>query len=385
VYDVAVIGAGVLGAFHAYFACRKGLRTLLLERGGLPRDASVRNFGMVVPSAMPPGDWHRRARDSTAIYQELAEHVPFPLARGGTQYLATTPAEVAVLQEFIRVGPGQGYPCRLLDGRQSAEANPAVDPQTCLASLHFAEDLRLEPAALFRALVPWLVRACGCQYAPYTVAVGVEVEGGACRVRTADGRTFHAGHVFVCPGADLRTLFPERFRGKGLLRCKLQMLRTAPEPGLHMPTALASGLTLRRYDAFRELCPQASRLLSEPIDPELERQGVHVLLVQDADGSVVVGDSHQYTDADADDVDDGLDTAVEELILREARRLVRLPHWDVARRWYGVYSLLLTAREAGKGIIMETLEGRIHLVTGIGGKGMTVGPGLARESIERLG
>jgi hypothetical protein len=31
-----------------------------------------------------------------------------------------------------------------------------------------------------------------------------------------------------------------------------------------------------------------------------------------------------------------------------------------------------------------TIDDRIHLVTGIGGKGMSTGPGYARHSVERL-
>jgi len=48
--DVIVIGAGILGTFHAYFAAQKGYKTLLIERNSLPSDASTRNFGMVTRS-----------------------------------------------------------------------------------------------------------------------------------------------------------------------------------------------------------------------------------------------------------------------------------------------------------------------------------------------
>ena len=69
--DVIVIGAGVLGAFHAYFAARKGYKTLLLERNALPTDASTRNFGMVVQSIVEAeGEWaeypHTRLLQSVA-------------------------------------------------------------------------------------------------------------------------------------------------------------------------------------------------------------------------------------------------------------------------------------------------------------------------------
>ncbi len=46
--DVIVIGAGVLGTFHAYYAAQMGYKTLLIERNLFPSDASTRNFGMVI-------------------------------------------------------------------------------------------------------------------------------------------------------------------------------------------------------------------------------------------------------------------------------------------------------------------------------------------------
>jgi hypothetical protein len=35
-------------------------------------------------------------------------------------------------------------------------------------------------------------------------------------------------------------------------------------------------------------------------------------------------------------------------------------------------------------IYTETIDGVIHIVTGIGGKGMTTGPGFAREHVDAL-
>jgi FAD dependent oxidoreductase TIGR03364 len=371
--DVAVIGAGVLGTFHAYFACLRGLRVVLIERGGLPLGASVRNFGMIIPGGMPPGEWHRRGCESADLYRRLADEVPFPLRQGGTQYLATTPAEATVLEEFARLGPGRGYTCRLLDPGESRSLNPAV-AETCLASLHFPDDLRLEPRALFRALIPCLVEVHGLTYLPHTVAVRVTAEGSACRVLTAGGEEIHAGHVFVCSGADLQTLFPQRLAAAGLSHCKLQMLRLAA-PGVALPTSLASGLSLRRYASFR-ICPSWELLAREPVDPELQRRGIHVLFAQDPDGTVVLGDSHAYSSHPPDDF---LDGHTERLILTEARRLAHLPRWEVGERWHGVYTLHPEAE-----VWAESLDGRIHLLTGIGAKGMTTGPALARERIKAL-
>src|SRR5687768_3963808 len=108
-FDVVVIGAGVLGCFHAYFACQRGLRTLLIERGDTPNEASVRNFGTIVPSAMTPDEWHRRGLETVQIYRHVSGQLPPFLQTGGTQYLALTPGELEVLEEFSRLGPDRTF------------------------------------------------------------------------------------------------------------------------------------------------------------------------------------------------------------------------------------------------------------------------------------
>ena len=374
-YDVVVIGAGVLGSFHACFACRRGLRTLLVERGDTPNEASVRNFGTIVPSAMTPDDWHRRGLETVSIYRQLVAELPRFLKPGGTQYLALTAGELAVLEEFARVGPGRGYDCRLLGTAESVALNPSVDPGRCLGSLHFPGDVRVDPRRLFDGLIPWMRRSLGCEYLPNTVATAAESNGDDCLVTTASGERFRCRHAFVCTGGDFRTLFPRLFAESGLARCRLQMMRTRPYPSA-MPTTLASGLSLRWYPSF-QICQAWQALRDEPVDPELERRGIHVLLVQGEDGRLVVGDSHEYS---AGDFPPGLDAETERLILREAGKMIRLPADAVAERWHGIYAL-----HPDKAVFTATVQGRIHVITGIGGKGMTTGPALARESIDELG
>ncbi|RZL13493.1 MAG: FAD-dependent oxidoreductase, partial [Hymenobacter sp.] len=51
-YDLIVVGAGALGAFHTYFALQQGLKVLLLEKDARPMEATVRNFGQIITSGM---------------------------------------------------------------------------------------------------------------------------------------------------------------------------------------------------------------------------------------------------------------------------------------------------------------------------------------------
>jgi FAD dependent oxidoreductase TIGR03364 len=373
-WDLLVIGAGILGTSHAYYAAKRGWRVLLLERSDWPGEASVRNFGTLMAGSLA-GEWRRRGMESIAFYRELAPLAGFDFFPSGSLYHVTTPIEAAVLEEFAQLSPGERCRCELLEPSRAAALNPLLLREQVRSALFFPDDARLEPRALFRRLIPWLTRELRVEYRPATVAVGVWANGGEACVRTADGIELHARHVVVCNGSDLRTLFPERFTAAGFERCKLLMLRTVKQPQVRLPTTLASGLTLRRYPAFA-ICPSWSRLSQEAVAPGVLEAGIHLLTVQDPDGSFVIGDSHEYGSGDLNEV---LDTRLETLILSEARKLIQLPSWEIAERWHGIYSMPRNAE-----VYRATIDGVIHIVTGIRGKGMTTGPAVARETIDGM-
>jgi FAD dependent oxidoreductase TIGR03364 len=373
-WDLIVIGAGILGTSHAYYAAQRGWRVLLLERGDWPGEASVRNFGTLMAGSLV-GDWRRRGMESIAFYRELAPQAGFTFSPSGSLYQVTTPVEAAILEEFARLAPGEGCRCELLEPARAVELNPLLQRRHVRLTLFFPDDARVEPRGLLRRLIPWLTREWPVEYRARTVAVDVRAQGGEACVRTADGAQYRARHAVVCNGADLRTLFPELFAAAGFERCKLLMLRTAAQPQLRLPTTLASGLTLRRYPAFAG-CPSFARLGQEPVAPDILEAGIHILTVQDPDGSFVVGDSHEYGTGDLNEI---LDARVEALILSEAQRLIALPNWEVVERWHGVYGMPKNSE-----LYRATVDEVIHIVTGIRGKGMTTGPAVANETITAL-
>jgi FAD dependent oxidoreductase TIGR03364 len=373
-WDLIVVGAGILGTSHAYFAAKKGWRVLLLERGDWPGEASVRNFGTLMAGSLTD-EWRRRGLESIALYRELAPQAGFDFKPCGSLYHVTTPLEAAVLEEFASIPQSERCRCELLEPARAAALNPLLNPEHVRLALFFPDDARIEPRGLFRKWISWLTRELRVEYRPATVAVQAWAKGGEACVRTAAGAELHARHAVVCNGADLRTLFPERFAAAGFERCKLHMMRTVPQPQSRLPTTVASGLTLRRYSAFA-VCPSWARLNEESTAAGVREAGIHILIVRDEDGSFVIGDSHEYSAGDLNEI---LDARLETLILSEARRLIRLPSWEIAERWHGVYSMPRDAE-----IYRQTIDGVIHLVTGIRGKGMTTGPAVACETIDAL-
>ncbi len=286
--------------------------------------------------------------------------------------------ERRVLDEFARLY-GAAYNCAYLDAAEARDRYPFIQASYGVGALLFPNDLTLEPRRMLRQLIPYLARQGLLDYAPHTTVISVERSGQGCLVKDARGNSYAADLVIVCSGADCTTLFPTLLERSGLRLCKLQMMRMVPQPGYTLPHALLSGLSIRRYPAFAS-CPSYAPLLDEPVDAPLRNYGVHLLFKQLPDGSIVVGDSHQYVDVrDAALLAESTNPTIDDAILGYGRRMLAPPSWDIQERWNGYY-LTHPARE----VYAETIDGVIHLVTGIGGKGMTTGPGYARAHIDAI-
>ena len=115
--------------------------------------------------------------------------------------------------------------------------------------------------------------------------------------RAMGNETYRADMIFLCPGDDWATLYPDIYAEAGIRRCKLQMLRLAA-PGWRMSRPVMSDLGLARYEGYSAL-PETTALTQELRAGQgaLFDAGIHLIAVQSADGSLVVGDSHDYGEA----------------------------------------------------------------------------------------
>jgi glycine/D-amino acid oxidase-like deaminating enzyme len=91
-----------------------------------------------------------------------------------------------------------------------------------------------------------------------------------------------------------------------------------------------------------------------------------------ADGSLTIGDTHQYDQP----FDFDYQSVPERRLLDAAARVLGGPIPDVARRWTGVYSQVTDDRIYAR----VTRPDGVVVVTGPGGRGMTLSPAIAEET-----
>jgi FAD dependent oxidoreductase TIGR03364 len=361
-YDLIVVGHGIVGLVHALAAARAGHRVAVIDRDAQPNGASIRNFGFVTVTGQGwPHTW-RRARRSREIWADVCEEAGIPVLQRGLLMAARRPEALAVLDEFCS-GP-MGEDCRVL---KPAEL-PAPLARDLLGALHSPHELRVESREAVPRLRRFLAEKHGVALLPRVAALAVE----SGRVLTPAG-TFTAPHIVVCPGTDIVSLFPESFAARGTTLCKLHMLRLA-DPGWRLPAAVMSDLGLHRYRGYHAApsLPALRERLRVEQGAHLEN-GVHLIVVQSADGSLVVGDSHHY----ADTPDPFQPERVDALILDEFEKVLGPPP-PVIDRWIGVYP------SAAEDAFFEAPLPGVRLVSVTSGTGASTAFGLAGEVLTDL-
>jgi FAD dependent oxidoreductase TIGR03364 len=377
--DLLVVGAGVLGTFHAFHALRKGLSVTLLEKDRYPVQATVRNFGQVVPSGMA-GRWFDYGRRSLEWYRFIQERADITVRPGGTVYIASDPDEQQLLHELRQVMETREYPVDMLSPAACLERWPALRAGYCREGLFFPGEVSVAPEAMIYRVLDFLQESFPrFTYRPLTTAVDCRPSGDGVAVATNAGETLLAAKAIVCNGGEFKLLFPKLFERSGIVVSKLQMMRTRPMPEVALRGNILTGLTIRRYESF-EQCPSFAGLAVPEHLQELKKWGIHILFKQAGDGSIIIGDSHEYAGAmEADDLGFSIDSYINELMLGEASRIVSFDVRNLERVWAGYYP-----QHKERDIVEEDLEGCIHIRTAIGGKGMTSAAGYAEASIAAL-
>lgn len=369
-YDLAVVGAGIVGLAHALAAARKGLKVVVIDRDAQANGASVRNFGFVTVTGQERGDCWRRAMRSRDVWAEIAPAAGIRVEHRGLLVAARRPEAAAVLEAFLTTEMGTG--CHMLTPAAARAVVPGLRDGAIVGALRSDHEIRVESRDAIPKLARWLEEAHGVRFLRSTLVKAVEPPV----IETSAG-PLRAEAAVVCPGDDFLGLFPERIAAYGVTKCKLHMMRVAPgRPDFALGAAVMSDLGLVRYLGYAAL-PEAAALRTrlETEQADALAHGVHLIVVQSADGSLVVGDSHHYGPTP----DPFAPEAVDRVILDEFDAVLDLPEARVVERWTGIY-----ASASDRLMFVDKPSDRVRIAMVTSGTGASTAFAIAEETIGEM-
>ncbi len=352
-FDLAVVGAGIVGLGHAAAARERGLSVVVVERGAAITGASVRNFGHIGVGAHT-GEAGEHARRSRELWMRLAERAGFWLRESGTLIVARHDDELAMLAE-------SGIEPRLDvdEVRRTAPVTGAV------GGALLPDDLQVDPREAAPAIAAHLAEQ-GVSFRWRTSAFGAE--GGI--LHTSRGE-IRAETVVFALGHDVDQTFPALAEEHGIERCVLDML-LAEGLGVRLP--VLTGSSMLRYSTFAE-APSAAAVRARYAreEPGIMAHDVNQMYTERPDGTLLVGDTHAVGISPPPFQEE----AAFALLERLGSELFNVP-LRARQRWQGVY-----AKGPEDFLRAAPAEG-VRVVSVTTGSGMTCGLGLAASVIDEL-
>lgn len=282
VADVVIIGGGVIGVMSAWFAARKGLRVVVVEKGLIAGEQSSRNWGWIRQQGRDPAELPIMI-DSNRIWRGFDAPLrdEIGLRKTGTLYLANDSAQMARHEAWMVHARAHDLDSRLLSGAEVAAMLPE-SAHKWAGGLWTASDLRAEPWAA----VPALARAAardGVHFVEHCAARGLERAMGAISGVITEQGTI-ACEMVVLAGGAWSSLFLRR-HGVNIpqLSVRSTVAATTPLPDVYGGGAVDDRFAFRRRidggyslapeglqeiylgpDAFRALRHYLSQLKSNP-------------------------------------------------------------------------------------------------------------------------
>jgi FAD dependent oxidoreductase TIGR03364 len=333
-YDLLVVGSGIVGLAHAYEAKKRGLSVAIVEQNASCTGASIRNFGFITVSGQSSRDTWRRAVYSAQVWKELASLANIKILHRGTWILCQRPEAVEVAKAFLQTP--MGVDCQFYSPDQYSSlgflgyANVnSLNLEDSLGLLYSPHEFRVESREAIPQLANYFENELGVDFYWETEVLSI----GGSTIHTSNN-SLSAQRIVLCPGAQLTGVAKPYIEKYDMKLCTLQMLRVKVQDGFVLPGSVMTDNSLARYLGWADL-PEATALKERIAKemPEYIKEGIHLIVVQSADGSLVVGDSHRYGPSE----DVFASERIEQLIIELLYRVLNITEHTVVERWTGVY------------------------------------------------
>ena len=299
--NVAVIGAGIMGAAIAFRLSRRGVGVSLFDGGQPGHGASSHSFAWINAGAKEPIGYHNLNRRSLEMWPRFAAEIgdqgdpdSIGLRWGGKVSWESGPAAAEGLAARVRQLQSWGYPARLIDADELKRLEPSLDVGPVSAAEYSPNEGQVEPQMVVDACLRRLLES-GCEIHANTEVHGFE--------RSGDGRV-----------RSLATASVPRDVDAVVIAAGVSTTRLAALAGVNVPQAQSPGVVIRTNPLPR-LLHNVPVVYAPPLGDG--RREIH--LRQCADGRMMIGEGDQESLAE-----DDTQAHADDLLARACRYLPEL-------------------------------------------------------------
>jgi len=362
-----VVGGGIIGTMHALLAIEAGHEVVQIERDPRPLSASIRNFGLVWVSGRAAGPELEIALRARQLWEEIGSKAKIGFRAQESLTIAQNESEFEVMKAAALMPDAHSRGFKLLD-RNQVQAHEPVLQGKFVGALQCAQDAAVEPSLLFSGLREYLSSSPLYTWKPNFEVVDFYHDETGNHVTDINGNKVSGDLMVICPGSAHQGFLAEFLEGAPLRRVHLQMGATVPF-GASLNHSIADADSMRYYPAFKDL-PLDTLAPQEPIAAAYKMQ---LLLVPRLDRTFTIGDTHEYEEPFTHEILEAPYDHLRSVI----SAIFGAPAPAIARRWSGNYSQMTNGdlyyrRELAPGAVV---------VTGGGGRGNTISPAIAEETI----
>ncbi|WP_418718176.1 NAD(P)/FAD-dependent oxidoreductase [Candidatus Allofournierella merdipullorum] len=188
-YDVVIIGCGVVGAATAYELARYKLRVAVLEAAADIAAGTTKANSAIIHAGYDPEPGTLMARlnvEGNRLTGEICEKLQVPFKRVGSLVVAFSPEQLPTLQTLCDRGCKNGVPgLRLLSGGEARAMEPGLSEEVCGALLAPSAGI-IDPWGFAIAMAETAVRG-GVEVRRDCPVTGIEDTGAGFVLHTPQG------------------------------------------------------------------------------------------------------------------------------------------------------------------------------------------------------
>lgn len=365
--EIAVFGAGIMGAACAYELAKGGRRVVLVDRAEPNAGSSGACDGYVSVSTKTPGIALRLARESQILYDALADELGrarIEFVRRGGMMLIETPEDVAKMEAHAHSLREAGVEARVIDRAALLAREPNLSP-SLVGGVDCPGEAQVTPYLVTLALVA-AARERGVRTLWNANPVAFDVAGS--RIVRAE-LSLQDGHVAV--SAD-QFVFCTGIWSREIGAMVGAELPVVPRRGELLVTTRGRQIASRFLVSARYLTAKLDPEAAKTSDDPLVRMGYGFTLETTPHGQHIVGNTRTFV---------GFDRRVSRegylaILAEGARRIPALASLQILRSFAGLRpfvpdkkpligrsrrreNLLVAAGHEGDGITLAPLTARI--------------------------